>query len=144
MVLLEQVEACLDDNVIIAAEDQGDLVSDPFLHQVNVDLLDVDFLVELGGELGRPKALLIDAERHLRKSDGRAGRGGELRVVRVKVKRVKVRGSCQLFWSLGLDASASALRRQFIRGNYVRPDCSRDLHHHTNAKTPFHCTFTLE
>jgi hypothetical protein len=62
--LLDEVVACLDHNVIFVAKDGGDLVRDPLLHQVNVDLFDIDLLVKLRWELGRLEALLINAERH--------------------------------------------------------------------------------
>lgn len=65
LVLLNQIVAGLDYNIVFVAEDVGDLVGDPLLHQVNVDLLNVDLLIELGWKLGRPKALLVDAERHV-------------------------------------------------------------------------------
>lgn len=64
MVLLNEIVACLDYNVVFVAEDGGDLVRDPFLHQVNVDLFNVDFRIELRWELSRLEALLVDAERH--------------------------------------------------------------------------------
>jgi hypothetical protein len=64
LVLLYEVEACFDHDVVLVAQNRGDLVGDPFLHQVNVDLFNVDFLIELWWELSRLEALLIDAERH--------------------------------------------------------------------------------
>jgi len=64
LVLLNQVVACLDHYVVFVAEDGGDLVRDPLLHQVNVDLFNVDLLIELRWEFGRPEALLVDAHRH--------------------------------------------------------------------------------
>jgi hypothetical protein len=64
LVLLDEIVACLDHNVIFVAQDGGDLVRDPLLHQVNVDLFDIDLLVKLRWELGRLEALLINAERH--------------------------------------------------------------------------------
>lgn len=64
MVLLNEIVACLNYDVVFIAEDGGDFVRDPFLHQVNVDLFNVDFLIELRWELSRLEALLVDAERH--------------------------------------------------------------------------------
>jgi hypothetical protein len=64
LVLLYEIEACFHYDVVLVAEDRGDLVRDPFLHQVNVDLLNVDFLIELWWELSRFEALLINTERH--------------------------------------------------------------------------------
>jgi hypothetical protein len=64
LVLLNKIVACLDYNVVFVAEDGGDLVRDPLLHQVNVDLFNVDLLIELRWKLGGLEALLIDAERH--------------------------------------------------------------------------------
>lgn len=63
--MLNQIVACFDYDVVFVAEDGGDLVRDPLLHQVNVDLLNVDFLIELRWEFSRLKALLIDAEGHV-------------------------------------------------------------------------------
>jgi hypothetical protein len=62
LVLLDKVVARLDHNIVFVAEDGGDLVRDPFLHQVNVDLFNVDFLIELRWEFGSLHALLVDAE----------------------------------------------------------------------------------
>jgi hypothetical protein len=64
LVLLNKIVACLDYNVVFVAEDGGDLVRDPLLHQVDVDLFDVDLLVELGWEFGSLEPLLVDAHRH--------------------------------------------------------------------------------
>jgi hypothetical protein len=64
LTLLKQVVARLDYYVIFIAEDGSDLVGNPPFHQVDVDLLDVHFLVKLWRELGRLEALLVDAERH--------------------------------------------------------------------------------
>lgn len=64
MILLNEIVARLDHNVVFVTEDSGDPVSNPLLHQVDVDFLDVDLLVKLGRELCRLEALLIDAERH--------------------------------------------------------------------------------
>jgi hypothetical protein len=64
LILLNQVVARLDHDVVFIAEDGGDLVRDPLLHQVNVDLFNVDLLIELRWEFGRLEALLIDAHRH--------------------------------------------------------------------------------
>ena len=64
LALLNQVVTCLDYDVVLVTENSGDPVSNPLLHQVNVDLLNVDLLVELGWELGRLQALLVDAGRH--------------------------------------------------------------------------------
>jgi hypothetical protein len=65
LVLLNQIEARLYHDIVFVAQDRGNLVRDPFLHQINVDLLNVDFLVELGREFGRLEAFLIDTERHV-------------------------------------------------------------------------------
>lgn len=64
LILLNEIVARLDHNVVFVTEDSGDPVSNPLLHQVDVDFLDVDLLVKLGRELCRLEALLIDAERH--------------------------------------------------------------------------------
>jgi hypothetical protein len=64
LVLLYEVEACFNYNVVLVTENRGDLVCDPFLHQVNVDLFNVDFLIELWWELSRFEALLVNTERH--------------------------------------------------------------------------------
>lgn len=71
LILLDQVVARLDHNVVLIAEDGGDLVCNPLLHQVDVDLLNVDFLIKLRRELGCPEAFLINAKRHI------YGAGGE-------------------------------------------------------------------
>jgi hypothetical protein len=63
-ILLKEVVACLDYNVVFVAEDGRDLVGDPLLHQVNVDLFNVDLLIELRWKLSRLETLLVDAERH--------------------------------------------------------------------------------
>ena len=63
--LFDEIVTGLDHNVVFVAENGGDLVRDPFLDQVNVDLLDVDFLVKFGWELGRLEALLVDAHSHV-------------------------------------------------------------------------------
>jgi hypothetical protein len=68
LILLDEVVACLDYNVVFVAEDGGDLVRDPFLHQVNVDLFNVDFLIELRWKFGRLHTLLVDTERHCESS----------------------------------------------------------------------------
>jgi hypothetical protein len=64
LVLLDQVVTSLDHDVVFVTEDSGDPVSNPLLHQVDVDFLDVDLLVKLGWELCRLEALLVDAKRH--------------------------------------------------------------------------------
>lgn len=64
MILLDEVVACFHYDVVLIAEDGGDFVRDPLLHQVNVDLLNVDFLIELRWKFGRLEALLVNAERH--------------------------------------------------------------------------------
>jgi len=64
LILLNEIVARLDHNVVFVTEDSGDPVSNPLLHQVDVDLLDVDLLVKLGRELCRLETLLIDAKRH--------------------------------------------------------------------------------
>jgi hypothetical protein len=64
LVLLNEIVACLDYDVIFVTKDGGDLVCDPFLHQIDVNPFDVDFLVKLGWELGRLESLLVNAERH--------------------------------------------------------------------------------
>jgi hypothetical protein len=59
LVLLNQIEARLYHDIVFVAQDRGNLVRDPFLHQINVDLLNV------GREFGRLEAFLIDTERHV-------------------------------------------------------------------------------
>lgn len=112
-VLLEEVVACLDYNVVFVAEDGGDLVRDPLLHQVNVDLFNVDLLIELRWKLSRLETLLVDAERH---TDGYSR---PLGCVRVRTCRadgfvVKVEVSDVASSRLRLGGSAKAVRlRQF-------------------------------
>jgi hypothetical protein len=62
--LLQEVVARLDDNVIFVAEDASDFPTHPFLDQVDVDLLNVDFLVKFGRESRGPEELLVHGERH--------------------------------------------------------------------------------
>jgi hypothetical protein len=64
LVLLDKVVARLDYDVVFITKNGCDLVRDPLLHQVNVDLFNVNFLVELRWEFGRPQALLIHAHGH--------------------------------------------------------------------------------
>jgi hypothetical protein len=64
LILLDKIEACFDYDVVFVAENRGDLVCNPFLHQVNVDLFNVHFLVELRWKLSRLEALLVYAKRH--------------------------------------------------------------------------------
>lgn len=48
-----QVENKLDYDVILSSEDFSDLACYPFFHDLKVDLLHVNLLVELRRELGR-------------------------------------------------------------------------------------------
>jgi hypothetical protein len=105
LILLNEVVTCLDYNVVFVAEDGGDFVCDPLLHQVNVDLFKVDFLIELRWKLSRPEALLIDTERHS------VGSTGVLGHVSGPVRRVDV---TEVKWTclrLGAAAGGSAGRR---------------------------------
>jgi hypothetical protein len=64
LVLFDKVVARLDYDVVFVTEDGRDLIRDPLLHQVNVDLFNVDFLVELRWKFSRPQALLVHTHRH--------------------------------------------------------------------------------
>ena len=64
LVLFDQIVTGLDYDVVFVAENSGDPVSNPLLHEVNVDFLNVDLLVELGWKLCCLETLLIDARRH--------------------------------------------------------------------------------
>ena len=64
LVLLNQVVACLYHNIVFIAKDIRDPASNPLLDQINVNLLDIYFLVELWREFGGLEALLVDAECH--------------------------------------------------------------------------------
>lgn len=69
LVLLNQIVAGLDHNVIFVAQDIRDLLCNPLLHQIDVDLLDVNLTIELWRKFGGLQALLVNAECH-----GRCGR----------------------------------------------------------------------
>jgi hypothetical protein len=64
LILLDEIVACFNYDVVFVAENCRDLVRDPFLHQVNVDLFNVDLLIELRWKFSRLEALLINAKRH--------------------------------------------------------------------------------
>ena len=64
LILHNEIVARLDYNVVFVTEDSGDPVSNPLLHKVDVDFLNVDLLVELGWKLCCLETLLIDARRH--------------------------------------------------------------------------------
>ena len=72
MVLLNEIVARLDHYIILVAKNCGNPVGNPLLHQVDVDLLDVNFLVELRWELRRLEALLVDTERYFRRINNNA------------------------------------------------------------------------
>jgi len=115
IISLKEVIARLDYDVVFVAEDGSDLVRDPLLHQVNVDLFNVDLPIELGWELSRLETLLVDAERHGDNCSLPFGcvRGKTCRVdgvvVKVRVKVLDVKSS-----RLRLGGSAKAVRlRQF-------------------------------
>jgi hypothetical protein len=116
LILLNEVVTCLDYNVVFVAEDGGDFVCDPLLHQVNVDLFNIDFLIELRWKLSRSEALLVDAKRHGLVSTGFLGCvwGSVQRVDVIEVKWTCLR--------LGAAACGSAGRRiaTRIRHSQVR------------------------
>lgn len=107
LILLDQVVARLYDNVVLVPEDVGDLVCDPLLHQVNVDLFNVDLLIELWWKPSRLEALLVNAHRHCDARNACSASCGdvEARVRLWKVSGVHGVGSC----SLRLGGSAFAL-----------------------------------
>lgn len=65
LVLLDEVVACLYYDIVFIAENGGDFVRDPLLHQVNIDLLNVDLLIELRWKFGSPQAFLVNAHCHV-------------------------------------------------------------------------------
>jgi hypothetical protein len=117
LVLLYEIEACFHYDVVLVAEDRGDLVRDPFLHQVNVDLLNVDFLIELWWELSRFEALLINAERH---DEARLG-CSKVRGVLGGVESVEVKVQVEVG---GRELSEQLAARRQDEPGYVRLDPS--------------------
>lgn len=49
----DEIEAQLNYDIIFAAQDFRDLVGNPFFYNLQVDLLHVNLLIELGREFGR-------------------------------------------------------------------------------------------
>jgi hypothetical protein len=62
--LFQHVVASVDHDIVFIAEDCRDPVRDPLLHKIDLNFLDVDFLVKFRWELGVLETLLVDAERH--------------------------------------------------------------------------------
>lgn len=65
LILFDEIVARLNHNVVFVAQNRRDAVCNPLLHQVNIDLLDVDFFVKLGWKFGSLEALLVDTRCHI-------------------------------------------------------------------------------
>jgi hypothetical protein len=63
-VLLKQVVTKLDNHIVVIFENVCDPSGYELLHNLNIDLLDIDALVELRRELRRLQQLRIHAHRH--------------------------------------------------------------------------------
>jgi hypothetical protein len=57
--LIQDVENKLGNDIIVVLEDTGDLVGDPALDELDIDLLHVNLHIELGRELGRTQQPLV-------------------------------------------------------------------------------------